>query len=136
MTTLAMKNPTVVALRKLALRHPDAEEGVACEVTAVEKRTVKAGKKAFVFLGVSDVMLKLAESLPEARRLASKDPSYRVGANGWVKATFGDGASPPLDLLAKWIDESHRLAAGGAEKKTTPKPAKKKPAPSKARSRG
>lgn len=68
-----MKKTTVVALRKLALRYPDAEEGVACEGTAIEKRTVKAGKKAFVFLGVSDVLLKLDESLPEATRLARKD---------------------------------------------------------------
>jgi len=52
-------NANVKALRKLALGYPGTEEGVACEGTALEKRTVKARGKAFVFLGVSEVLLKL-----------------------------------------------------------------------------
>lgn len=102
------------ALRRAALRHPDAREGVSCEGTSLEKRTVKAHKKAFVFLGVSDVMVKLRESLPEATRLAAKQPDrYRAGAHGWVKATFIDGEVPSLALLERWIDESYRVVVEG-----------------------
>jgi hypothetical protein len=102
------------ALRRAALRHPDTHEGVSCEGTSLEKRTVKAHGKAFVFLGVGDVMVKLRESLPEARRLARKEPErYRAGAHGWVKATIAEDEVPPLALLERWIDESYRLVADG-----------------------
>jgi hypothetical protein len=98
------------ALRRAALRHPDTHEGISCEGTSLEKRTVKAHRKAFVFLGVADVMVKLRESLPEARRLARKEPDrYRAGAHGWVKASFAEDEEPPLALLQRWIDESYRL---------------------------
>src|SRR5688572_27526049 len=103
------------ALRRAALRHPEVHEGVSCEGTSLEKRTVKAGSKAFVFLGVADVMVKLKDSLPEAIRLAKKDPArYRTGAHGWVTArlTPDDDQSPPLALLERWIDESYQLAIG------------------------
>ena len=98
------------ALRRAALRHPEAHEGISCEGTSLEKRTVKANKKAFVFLGAADIMVKLRESLPEATRLAAKQPDrYRAGAHGWVKATFVDDEAPPLALLERWIDESYRV---------------------------
>lgn len=118
---MAQKRTHMQALRKHALSHPDAEEGVACEGTPVERRTVKAKKKAFVFLGVADAMVKLRESLPEANALAKKHPGhYRVGANGWVKATFSD-EGPSVEVLARWIDESYLLAVGSSS------PAKAKP---------
>jgi hypothetical protein len=102
----------VQALRDIAKRYPEVQEGIACEGTSLEKITVKARNKAFLFLGVADVMLKLRESLPEAMKLAARDPNrYRAGASGWV--TIKLGTSPPslLDLLRKWIDESYRLVA-------------------------
>jgi hypothetical protein len=100
------------ALRKFALRYPEAEEGIACEGTEVESRTVKVRNKAFVFLGKTDVRLKLRDSLSEAAELAAKEPDcYNVGAPGWVKATFRPGQSPPAGLLERWIDESYRLLA-------------------------
>lgn len=102
------------ALRRAALRHPDTHEGVSCEGTSLEKRTVKARRKAFVFLGATDVMVKLRESLPEARRMAKREPDrYRAGAHGWVKASFGEDELPPLALLERWIDESYRLVIDG-----------------------
>jgi hypothetical protein len=102
---------TTAVLRKHALRHADVEEGVACEGTPLERRTVKAKKKAFVFLGLSDVMLKLRDSLVEASKLASKSPGLlRVGANGWVKVE--DARALPLSTLSRWIDESYVLVAG------------------------
>jgi hypothetical protein len=96
-------------------------EGVSCEGTSLEKRTVKAGNKAFVFLGVADVMVKLRASLPEARRMAKKDPSrYKAGAHGWVTARLVDDETPPMALLQRWVDESYHLLVG-TKPKSAPK---------------
>ena len=97
------------ALLRLALRYPEAQQGIACAGTAAEKRTIKARNKAFLFLGTAEAMLKLRDSLAEATGLAAKEPGLcKVGANGWVTVKIGDGA-PPLDLLERWVDESYRL---------------------------
>src|SRR5262249_21237923 len=127
------------ALRKIALRYPEAEEGIACKGTALECLTVKVRDKAFLFLGKSALRLKLGGSLPEAAKLAAKQPDhYRAGGGGWVKVVMGAGNSPPLDMLARWIDESYRLLASKqlvakleegdpkAAKTAKPKAAKKK----------
>ena len=104
------------ALRRAALRYPDVHEGVSCEGTSLEKRTVKADKKAFVFLGPADLMVKLKASLPEATRLARKDPArYKAGAHGWVTARLSDEETPPMAMLERWIDESYQLAVGESE---------------------
>jgi predicted DNA-binding protein (MmcQ/YjbR family) len=96
----------VQTLRKRALRHPGTSEGIACEGTPVEKRTVKVGSKAFLFLGVADAMFKLTDSAAkEATKLG-----LQVGKHGWVKVPF-EGA-PPLARLEKWVDESYRAVAG------------------------
>jgi hypothetical protein len=108
----AAKGP-MQALRKAALRYPGTEEGVACEGTPIESRTVKARNKAFLFLTVGHARLKLRESLPEATKLAQKKPDQlQVGAGGWVKATLSADGSTPLDVLERWIGESYRLMAG------------------------
>lgn len=105
-------HPTTSALRDAAIGHPDTTEGVACEGTAVEKRTVKTGGKAFLFLGPADAMLKLADSLAEAEGLALADPDhYRVGAHGWVTVRFDPDADPPIERLVRWIGESRRTVA-------------------------
>jgi hypothetical protein len=103
------------ALRQAALRYPGTEEGVACEGTPVESRTVKARNKAFLFLTVGHARLKLRESLPEATKLAQKRPDQlQVGSGGWVKATLNGDGSTPIDVLERWIGESYRLMAGPA----------------------
>ena len=118
----AAKGP-MQALRKAALLYPGTEEGVACEGTPIESRTVKAQKKAFLFLTVGHARLKLRESLPEAAKLAKKQPDqFQVGSGGWVKASLMADGSTPLDVLERWIAESYRLiagpvAAGGKTKK-------------------
>jgi hypothetical protein len=100
------------ALRTIALRYPEAEEGIACAGTAAERRTIKARNKAFVFLGRADIMVKLRGSLPEASALAAQDGNRcKAGANGWVKLTWSADAHAPVELLARWIDESYRLLA-------------------------
>ncbi len=115
---------TTQALRTFALRYPDVQEGVACEGTSLEKRTVKTQGKAFVFIGVGDAMVKLSESLPEAARLATREPAFlHVGDNGWVTATFSADGSKKLRLLEKWIDESYRAIVS---KPPAKKPRKKR----------
>jgi hypothetical protein len=100
------------ALQKVALSLPKARRGVACAGTAVECPTVTVGNKAFLFLGKTEVRLKLGDSIGEATKLAAKEPSrYEVGVHGWVKLTFRDDAPPPLDVLERWIGESYRLLA-------------------------
>lgn len=107
-------------LRTWALRHPDVGEGVACEGTAIEKRTLKTNNKAFLFLGTADAMLKLRESVPEAKKLAARKPEqYRAGATGWVTTKFGV-TEPPVATMKKWIDESYRTVA------TASRPTRKK----------
>ena len=117
-------NRDMLALRKVAMRYPGTEEGVACEGTPIESRTVKARGKAFLFLRVDHARFKLRESLPEANKLASRQPGrLQVGSGGWVKANLGNDGSTPLDLLERWIGESYRLMAGptAASAKGTPK---------------
>ncbi len=121
----AAKGP-MQALRKAALLYPGTEEGVACEGTPIESRAVKARNKAFLFLTIGHARLKLRESLPEAAKLAKKQPDqFQVGSGGWVKASLKADGSTPLDVLERWIGESYRLmagspvAAGGKNKKST-----------------
>jgi hypothetical protein len=98
------------ALRKMAMRCPQAEEGIACKGTALECRTIKARNKAF--LRKTELRLKLGDSLAEAAKLAAKEPDrYQAGPGGWVKVTFSAAQPPPLDVLKRWIDESYRLLA-------------------------
>ena len=106
------ENDVVKSLRDLALKYPQAEEGIACAGTAIEKRTIKVRNKAFLFLGKADAMLKLSDSLAGAVKLAAKEPGlYKPGANGWVTVKFDADTSPSQEVLARWIDESYRLLA-------------------------
>jgi hypothetical protein len=125
------RDTTIEALRKLAVKHPGATEGIACAGTAMERRTIKASNKAFLFFGAKDALLKLRDSLPEASALAAREPTrYSVGAHGWVKATFTADAPPAFDVLARWIGESYQLVASGkpAAKRKAQTRAKRKPA--------
>lgn len=112
-----MKRPQKVSdpvqlLRQAALQYPETHEGIACEGTALEKRTIKARNKAFVFLGATDAMFKVGASISEINALAAKEPTrYKIGAHGWTTVTFGDTSTLPLDHLTRWLDESYRLIA-------------------------
>jgi hypothetical protein len=99
------------ALRKLALSYPETQEGMVCERSAF-----KARNRSFLFMGQTeqgfDIMVKLGPSLATAANLAAKQPqSCKVGANGWVTASFHHDQAPPPGLLEAWIDESFRLLA-------------------------
>ena len=100
----------IESLRRFAMGLPGAEESVACAGTVIEKRTVKAGGKAFLFLGSKDLMLKLGASLAEARKLAKSEP----GKGGWVSIRFESGMPLPAARLRAWVAESHAILRGGA----------------------
>jgi hypothetical protein len=111
------KQPTaddaVKTLRAAALGHPGAEEGIACQGTALESSAFKARNKTFLFMGRSDARLKLAASRAEAQELAEKDPAhYRVGALGWITIKWSDDTPLPVELLTRWIEESYRTVVG------------------------
>lgn len=106
------KASNLSALRKFALTLADVEEGLACAGTSLEKNALKVRKKTFVFLSEVDVMLKLAESLPAATRLAAEEPErYQVGAHGWTTIKVGKGETLPSELIEGWIRESYSLFA-------------------------
>jgi len=104
----------IESLRRFAMGLPRAEESVACAGTAIEKRTVKAGGKAFLFLGSKDLMLKFGPSLAQARKLAEADPERcKAGKGGWVSLRFESGMPLPAARLRAWIAESHAILGGG-----------------------
>ncbi len=111
----------VKALRSLALKFPEVEEGIACKGTAIECPTFMARKKTFLFLNASGMRLKLGKSLVKANKLAAKQPDrYLVGDGGWVRITFGDSQFPS-GLLEQWVDESYRLLVRGSRDANRPK---------------
>lgn len=111
------KKTSSESLRKIALGLDAVTEGVACEGTALERRTVKVGTKAFVFIGATEAMLKLESSLAEASAFAEAAPEHcRVGSGGWVKLTIGQKESPAEEVVARWIVESYDLAASAKKR--------------------
>jgi hypothetical protein len=128
-----MGNELAEVLRRVALTYPEVEEGASCT-----KKSFKARGKAFLYVGVAggsyNAMLKLRDSQAEAIKLAGKDSRFKVGAQGWVTATFREDDAPPSGLFERWIDESYRLlvdkklvatlperGALGEKKKSAPK---------------
>lgn len=104
-------NPTKL-LADAALKYPGAVEAIACAGTALEKRSIKAKDKAFLFLGPKDLLLKLGDSLAEAEELASDDPDgCKPGAHGWVTITLACAQQLSKEQLLRWLEESYRLVA-------------------------
>lgn len=135
------ESKSMADVRKIAMQLPETQEGTSCN-----KSAFKAGKKSFLFLGGDDdsynLMVKLDESLPEAAKLAAKQPdNYKAGLHGWTSLVFSHGAGPPKGVLERWIEESYRLlapkklvtfldgkatSAGTTKKKAVAKPAARK----------
>jgi predicted DNA-binding protein (MmcQ/YjbR family) len=83
------------------------------------ERVVKVGKKVFLFLGTDDpaapwppgMGVKLVASHEEAMATPGARPSgYGLGRAGWVSIPFDD-ATPPVDVLERWVVESYRTVA-------------------------
>jgi len=122
------------ALRQFALKLPGTEQGIACAGTKLECPTVTVKGKAFLFAGANHLRLKLTDSIPEAKKLAAKEPDrYSVGANGWIAVASPDGTWPAMSLMQKWTEESYRqFAPKQSDAKKAPA---KKSAKSKAKAR-
>ena len=123
------KDPTA-PIRLKASRYPAVDEGTACT-----QSSFKTGGKAFLFIGMQGgrykAMFKLDKSLPEATKLANKDPDdYQVGSTAWVTARFTADKPMPKKIWEKWLDESYNLSTGSGSKKKSAKKksVKKKPA--------
>jgi predicted DNA-binding protein (MmcQ/YjbR family) len=82
----------------------------------------KVRKKVFVFLGADEpapdgftgftgFTVKLLDSHDQALSLPGAAPTgYGLGKAGWVSVPFDD-ATPPVDVLTDWVEESYRLVA-------------------------
>ena len=121
------KDPTD-PIRLKASRYPAVDEGTACT-----QSSFKTGKKAFLYVGMQGgrykAMFKLQQSMPEATKLAKRNPDcFDVGSNGWVTARFSAAEPMATKLWKKWLDESYELslAAAGGKKLTAKKVSKKK----------
>ena len=121
------KDPTE-QIRLKASRYPGVDEGTACT-----QSSFKTGKKAFLYIGMQGgrykAMFKLQKSMPEAVKLADKEPErFQVGSTAWVTARFSADEPMPKKLWEKWLDESYELSttSGKAKKATKKKTTKKK----------
>lgn len=112
----------VQALLRIGLKHPDAEENLACKGTVVESATVKVGGRAFLFVRPIHVMLKVDAAMAEVTKMAAKEPErYIPGKGGWITIKLKPGEpTPPLPMLERWIGESYRLTAGQGAKGKAP----------------
>lgn len=122
---MADKDPTE-PIREKASKYPDVDEGIACT-----QSSFKTGKKSFLFIGMQGgrykAMFKLQKSLPEATKLAEKEPDrFQVGSTAWVTARFTAEKPMPKKLWAKWLDESYELSRPNAKKKAAKKKSVKK----------
>ena len=117
------KDPTV-PIKLRASRYPGVDEGTACT-----QSSFKANTKGFLYIGEQGgrfkAMFKLESSIPEATKLAKKQPNnYAVGKGGWVTVRFSAEKPIPKKLWQRWLDESYEIAISG--KMSDAKMAKKK----------
>lgn len=115
-------------IRLKASQYPTVDEGTACT-----QSSFKTGKRAFLYIGMQGgrykAMFKLQESMPEAIKLARKNPDrFDVGSTAWVTARFTADEPMPKKLWEKWLDESYQLSliSGAGKKNTTKKSSAKK----------
>jgi predicted DNA-binding protein (MmcQ/YjbR family) len=99
------------AVRRHALSYPETHEDFPWG-----DRALKVRGKVFVFMGTGPDELSLSVKLPQSRDIALMLPfatptGYGLGKSGWVSARFPADASPPVDMLLDWIDESYRAIA-------------------------
>jgi predicted DNA-binding protein (MmcQ/YjbR family) len=118
------KDPTE-PIRLEASRYPGVDKGTACT-----QSSFKTGKQAFLYIGTQGgrykAMFKLQASMPEAVKLAQKDPDlYQAGSTGWVTARFTAERPMPKKLWEKWLDESYELSLGAGTKSARKKTAKR-----------
>ena len=106
-----LSDPTE-AIRERAAGFPAVARGTSCNQSSFKTR-----KKSFLYVGPGPkgkgykAMFKLKESMPEARRLADKDPGhFEVGTTGWVTTRFTAEDPLPEKIWQKWLQESYELS--------------------------
>lgn len=120
---MAAKQDPTKPIRERASRYPAVDGGTACT-----QSSFKAGKRAFLYIGPQGgrykAMFKLQKSMPEAVKLAEREPDrFDVGSTAWVTARFSAEQPLPKRLWQKWLDESYALAtAEPPAKRKTAKP--------------
>jgi len=98
-------------LRRHGLAFPEAEEDFPWGHTALKVRN-----KTFAWLDETEGKLSLTVKLPVSRDFAetfdfAEPAGYGLGRSGWISCRFGEGESPDLDLLQRWLAESYRAVA-------------------------
>ena len=102
------------AIRRQAVTFPGIAKGTSCT-----QSSFKAGKGTFLFIGPGPksqgfkAMFKLKASMPQALKLAEKDPKrFEVGSTGWVTARFTAEKPLPKRIWEKWLAESYDVTCG------------------------
>ncbi len=119
------------ALRALALAYPEAHEDFPWE----GHRALKVRGKMFLMMSEDEGRLSVTVKLPWSAEGALQlfpfcaPTGYGLGRSGWVTASFGARARPPMAVLRSFVDESYRavaprrlvagLASSGAPKAAT-----------------
>ena len=103
-------------IREKAASFPGVAKGTSCN-----QSSFKAGKGSFLFIGPGakgvgfKAMFKLDRSMPQARKLASKEPDrFDVGSTGWVTARFTAEKPLPKSIWEKWLKESYDICCGSS----------------------
>ena len=106
-------------IRKKAVTFPDVAKGSSCN-----QSSFKAGKGAFLYIGPGakgqgfKAMFKLERSMPQAKKLATKDPKrFEVGSTGWVTTRFTVEEPLPKLIWEAWLEESYELSCTSKAKK-------------------
>ena len=101
-------------IREKAASFPEVATGTSCN-----QSSFKAGKGSFLFIGPGakgvgfKAMFKLDGSMPQANKLAAKEPDrYEVGSTGWVTARFTSEKPLPKSIWEKWLKESYEICCG------------------------
>ena len=115
---MARSQDATDAIRRQAVTFPGVAKGTSCTQSAF-----KAGKGTFLFIGPGPkgqgfkAMFRLKASMPQARKLAARDPTrFEVGSTGLVTARFTAAEPLPKRIWGKWLSESYEVTCGTGQK--------------------